>query len=60
VRDAGAPEELAVLEAIVKNYRSYFLPEINSVARIATLTEKGSDILVAHWAAPGEDAFFRN
>jgi len=56
-RDANAPEELAMVEAIVKNYRLYFLPEIDSVPGIATLTEKGNDILVAQWTATGTDAF---
>jgi hypothetical protein len=50
-RVAGAPEELAIVEAIVKTYRLHFLPEIDSAPRIATVTDKGNDILVARWAA---------
>jgi hypothetical protein len=56
LRDAAAPEELAVLEGIGKTYRLNFLPGIDSVPRIATLTDKGKDILIARWTSD-EDAF---
>jgi hypothetical protein len=51
MRDAAAPEEFALVEAIVRDYRLSFLPEINSVPKIATLTDRGSDILIASWPA---------
>src|ERR1700730_2270192 len=48
-RDASAPEERAVVEALARVYRAHFLPEIAPEPKIATLTEKGVDILVAKW-----------
>ena len=52
-RDSNAPEESAVIEVLVKTYRSHFLPEISPEPRIATLTEKGNDILVTKWIGTG-------
>jgi hypothetical protein len=52
-RDAKAPEERAVVEALAKVYRVHFLPEISPEPKIATLTEKGVDILVARWIGTG-------
>jgi hypothetical protein len=52
LREASAPEELAVVEAIEKNYRLNFVPEIDSPPRITTLTDRDEDILIATWHAP--------
>lgn len=56
LRNANAPEESAVVEAIVNTYRQTFVPVIDAMPEITTLTEKGSDILVARWAHVGQDA----
>jgi hypothetical protein len=52
-RDANAPEERAVVEALAKVYRVHFLSEITPKPKIATLTEKGVDILAARWIGAG-------
>ena len=56
-RNASAPEELAVVAAVVNIYQELFQPELRSAPRIATLTEKGQDILVAQWT-PGDQSCF--
>ena len=56
-REAKAQEERAVLEAVVQTYRLHFQTPIDSLTRIATLTDKGQDILVARWVATGSNAF---
>lgn len=48
-RDAGTPEELAVVAAVASFYKQVFQPELASAPKIATVTEKGQDILVARW-----------
>jgi hypothetical protein len=53
-REIRAPEERAVVEEARNSYRGFFLPEIGSEPRIATLTEDGIDILVARWTMPGD------
>jgi hypothetical protein len=58
LRDARAEEELAVVEAVARIYREQFQPQISSEPRIATLTEKGNDILVARWTASGDQSPF--
>jgi hypothetical protein len=52
-RDARAPEEVAVVDVLAKTYRTNFLPELLPEPRIATLTEKGVDILAAKWDGAG-------
>lgn len=52
-RGPRSEEEVTVAKAVASLYRLYFQPEINSEPRIATLTEKGEDILVARWTPSG-------
>ena len=56
-RDARKPEELAIVDGVAKTYRAHFLPELGSAPRIATLTEKGQDILVARWTAASDSPY---
>ena len=51
-REAKAAEEIAVLAAVTKLYEEMFQPELPAAPRIATLTEKGNDVLVARWVDP--------
>lgn len=53
-RDPISPEELAVVAAVTKIYSELFQPELRSAPRIATLTEKGQDILLARWTLSGD------
>jgi hypothetical protein len=48
-RDANTPEELAVVAAVATFYKQVFQPELPSALKIATVTEKGQDVLVARW-----------
>lgn len=57
-RDAKAPEEQSVVAAVTKTYDQHFQPDLRSPPRIATLTEKGQDILVARWAVSGRPGSF--
>jgi hypothetical protein len=57
-RVVKAPEERAALDATLETYGVHFQPEIDSDPKIATLTYKGDDILVARWTATrGSTAF---
>lgn len=57
-RDARTQEELNVTGAVVRIYREHFQPQISSEPRIATLVEKGNDILVARWTSSGDQSAF--
>jgi hypothetical protein len=57
-RVASSKEEIAVVEEDASHYEAYFQPAIPSRPQIATLTEKGEDILVARWAMPADERAF--
>lgn len=57
-RAAKSEEELAVVKAITAIYNDHFQPQITSQPPIATLTEKGDDILVARWTFSASTSSF--